>query len=217
MSTSHALKLHESSGSPNSRRIRIYIAEKGIELTKVPVDMGKAEQRSDAYRAINSRQVVPTLVIEDGTSIGEVTAIWTYLEAAFPQTPLLGSTPKEKALITMWERRAEQEGFASAMEAIRNALPGLKGRAISGPHDYEQIPALVDRSKQRARNFFSDLNAHLEATKSSFIAGEHFSIADITAFVTVDFAARVEVPITPEQTALKRWYDAIAARPSAQA
>src|SRR5882672_6768278 len=124
------LKLYQSSGSPNSRRVRIFLAEKGLEIPLIPVDLGKGEQHSDAYRAINPRRVVPTLVLKDGTSIGEVLAIWRYLEEVYPTPPLLGSTPKDKALVTMWERRTELEGFAAVMDAVRNAAERLKGRAI---------------------------------------------------------------------------------------
>src|SRR5271156_3320626 len=143
------MKLHHSVSSPNSRRVRIFLAEKGLSIRLVAVDLGKGEQHSDAYRAINPRRVVPTLVLEDGTAIGEVPAIWRYLEETYPAKPLLGATPTEKALVSMWERRVELEGFAAVMEGVRNAAPRLKGRAIAGPHDYEQIPAIVDRRRLR--------------------------------------------------------------------
>ena len=213
---SNKLKLYQSDGSPNSRRVRIFLAEKGLELTLIPIDLGKGEQRSDSYRLINPRQVVPTLVLEDGTAIGEVPAVWRYLEEAYPTKPLLGATPKEKALVSMWERRAELEGFAAVMEGVRNALPGLKARAIAGPHDYEQIPALVDRSKLRIANFLADLDARLADTP--FVAGEEFSVADITALVTIDFAAKAFATSMPQQhRALIRWHEAVSARPSSRA
>jgi glutathione S-transferase len=134
------LKLYHSAGSPNSRRVRIFLAEKGIAIPFVPVDLAKGEQHSDVYRAINPRRVVPTLVLEDGTAIGEVRAIWHYLEEAYPTPPLLGSTAKDKALVTMWERRTELDGFAPVMEGVRNAAERLKGRAIAGPHDMIKFP-----------------------------------------------------------------------------
>lgn len=133
--------LYHANGSPNSRRVRIFLSEKGIDLPQVAIDLGKGEQHGDAYRAINPPRVVPTLLLADGAAIGEVPAIQRYIEDSYPDTPLLGRTIKEKAVIAMWDRRVEQEGFASVMEAIRNLAPGLKGRAIAGPHDYEQIPA----------------------------------------------------------------------------
>src|ERR1700733_7822496 len=155
------MKLYQSNASPSSRRVRIFLAEKAISVPIVPVDLGAKEQFSDAYAAINPRRVVPTLMLDDGTAIGEVPAILRYLEEVYPEPPLLGATPKRRALVAMWERRVELEGFASVMEAVRNAVPGLKNRAIAGPHDYEQIPARVERSRQRVGNFYADLDARL--------------------------------------------------------
>jgi len=214
--TDKTMKLYQNAGSPNSRRVRIFLAEKGLSIPLIPIDFSKGEQHSDAYRAINSRRVVPTLVLEDGTAIGEVPAILRYLEEIHPQTPLHGESAKERALVTMWERRVELEGFAAVMEGIRNAVPGLKGRAIAGPHDYEQIPELVERSKLRVKNFLADLDTRL--TEVPFVAGEHYSIADITALVTVDFAAKaINVPLPDERVALRRWYELVSKRPSASA
>jgi glutathione S-transferase len=207
------MKLYQANTSPNSRRVRIYLAEKGISMPIVPVDLAAKEQFSNAYAEINPRRVVPTLVLEDGTAIGEVPAILRYLEEIHPMPPLLGSTAKTKALVTMWERRVEQEGFFSVMEAVRNAVPALKNRAIAGPHDYEQIPALVERSRARVGNFYADFNARL--ANVPFIAGDEFSVADITAVVTVDFATRAAGLAMPEEhAALRRWYDGASARPS---
>jgi glutathione S-transferase len=212
MSSDH-LKLYESSGSPNSRRVRILIAEKGICISRVPVDLGAKEQFSEAYAKINPRRVVPTLVLEDGTAIGEVPAILRYLEEAYPNTPLLGTSPTDKALVTMWERRMELEGFAAVMETIRNKVPGLKGRAIAGTHDYEQIPDLVERGRRRIADFYADLEIRL--SEAPFVAGDRFSVADITAVVTIDFATKALDLATPDgNSATRRWYDKVAARSS---
>jgi glutathione S-transferase len=207
------MKLYQSNTSPNSRRVRIFLAEKAISMPIVPVDLAAKEQLSDAYAAINPRRVVPTLVLDDGTAIGEVPAILRYLEEVHPEPPLLGATPKTKALVTMWERRIEQEGFASVMEAVRNAVPALKNRAIAGPHDYEQIPALVERSRARVLNFYADFNARL--AEVLFMAGDEFSVADITAVVTIDFATRAaSLPVPDAHAALKGWYESVSGRPS---
>jgi glutathione S-transferase len=155
------LKLYHAVNSPNSRRVRIFLTEKGLKPALIAVDLGTSEQHSEAYRAINPRRVVPALVLEDGTTIAEVPAIMRYLDDAFPETPLLGATSKDKGLVVMWERFAELEGFAPVMEGVRNKAERLKGRAIAGPHGYEQIPALVDRSVLRVNNFLTDLNARL--------------------------------------------------------
>src|ERR1700687_3073451 len=215
MTTNH-LKLYHSTSSPNSRRVRMFLAEKGQTVPLAPLDLAKGEQHSDAYRAINPRRVVPTLVLEDGTAIGEVPAIWRYLEEVYPTPTLLGSTPKDKALVIMGERRAELKGFAAVMEGVRNAAERLKGRAIAGPHDYDQIPALVERSKLRVKDFYADLNARL--TEDPFVAGNHFSAADITALVTVDFAAKaMSFPAPGEHRALNNWYEKVSSRPGARA
>jgi glutathione S-transferase len=207
------MKLYHSASSPNSRRVRIFLAEKGLTIPLVAVDLGKGEQHSDAYRAINPRRVVPTLVLEDGTAIGEVPAICRYIEETHPIPPLLGETAKEKAQILMWERRAELEGFAAVMEAIRNSAAGLKGRAIAGPHDYEQIPELAERGKLRVKNFFAEFDARLR--EAPFVAGQSFSVADITALVAVDFAAKaIGFSVPDVYRSLKRWYEAVSSRSS---
>jgi glutathione S-transferase len=211
--SSDQLKLYEANSSPNSRRVRIFLAEKGICVSRVPVDLGAKEQLSEAYTRINPRRVVPTLVLEDGTAIGEVPAILRYLEEAHPNTPLLGTSPKDKALVAMWERRMELEGFAAVMETVRNAATGLRGRAIAGAHDYEQIPALVERGRQRVKDFYADFEARL--AEVPFVAGDRFSVADITAIVTVDFAIKaLSLPIPEGNVASQRWYALVAARPS---
>jgi glutathione S-transferase len=209
---SDTLKLYHATNSPNSRRVRIFMAEKGLRPTLVAVDLGAGEQHSDAYRAINPRRVVPALVLEDGTTIGEVPAIMRYLDEALPETPMLGATPKEKGLVVMWERFVELEGFAVVMEGVRNRAERLKGRAIAGPNGYEQIPALVDRSVLRVKNFLADLNERLE--RVAFVAGERFSAADITALVTIDFAKALDISIPEGHLALMRWRDVVSARPS---
>jgi len=210
------MKLHHASGLPNSRRVRMLIAEKGLDIALVPVDLSTREQLSDAYRAINPRAVVPALELDDGSVIAEAPVIMRYLDDAYSDVPLFGTTPEEKAVTAMWERRAELEGFIAVMEGVRNAAAGLKGRAISGPHGYEQIPDLVERSRQRVANFYSDLDARLKSV--DFVAGDRFSAADITSLVTVDFATRAfNMPVPEDANAVRRWYTAVFARSSAGA
>jgi glutathione S-transferase len=210
------MKLYHSASSPDSRRVRIFLAEKGLSISLVTVDLGKGEQHSDAYRAINPRRVVPTLVLEDGTAIGEVPAICRYIEETHPTPSLLGETAKEKALVATWERRTELEGFAAVAEAIRNSAPVLRSRAIAGPHDYGQIPEMAEYSKLRVKNFFAVFDDRLG--DAPFVAGQRFSVADITALVTVDFAANtISLSVPNEHRSLKRWYHAISSRSSAAA
>ena len=147
--TTAAPVLYESKGLHSARRVRIFIVEKELRILTKPIDLGAKEQFSDAYRAINTRSQVPALALSDGSVIAEVPAIWRYLEETYPQKPLLGTTAKSKALVTMWERRAELEGFAPVMEGVRNAAAGLKGRALSGPHAYD---SRTGREKQATRD-----------------------------------------------------------------
>lgn len=206
-------KLYQSNGSPNSRRVRIFLAEKGLCAPLVPVDLGAKEQFSDAYAKINPRRVVPTLVLADGTAIGEVPAIFRYLEDAYPDPPLYGASPSERAVSTMWERQMELEGFAAVMEAVRNGATSLKARAIAGPHGYEQLPGLVERGRLRVNNFYSDLDTHLASSR--FVAGERFSVADITAVVAIDFATKaLSLAIPPGNASTLDWYTRVSERPS---
>lgn len=210
------MKLYHAATSPNSRRVRMFIAEKGIAIPFHSLNLREKEQFTDWFTKINPRQQVPALLLDDGRALAEVTAIWRYLEETFPQHPLLGDDAVDEALITMWERRAELDGLAPAMDGVRNSAAALKGRALSGPHDYEQIPELVERSKRRVADFYEDFDSRLEDVP--FVAGNDFSVADITALVTVDFAtAELKMPIPSDAHALRRWYDKVAARPSAKA
>lgn len=210
------MKLYQSASSPNSRRVRIFLAEKQFNIEIVPVNLGEKEQFSQAYRAINPRSMVPALLLDNGVTIAEVPAIQRYIEEVSPAHPLLGTTPLEKAQVAMWDRRAELDGFAAVMEAVRNTVAGLKGRALAGPHAYEQIPELAERSRLRVQNFYRDFDARL--AQVPHVAGEHYSVADITALVTVDFATgALDQPIPEQLTALRAWYDRVAARASAKA
>lgn len=207
------MRLYDYPGAPNCRRVRIFLAEKGLAIPMQSIDLAAGEQFSDAYRAINPRCTVPALTLDDGTVISEVPAIWRYIEETQPEPALLGQDAKDKAIVTMWERRAELDGFVPAVEAVRNHLRGLKSRALVGPRDYEQIPALVERGKLRLAAFFDDLDTHL--VESSFVAGEHFSGADITAAVTLDFAAtRLKLAAPQEHCHLRAWQAKITTRPS---
>jgi glutathione S-transferase len=134
------MKLYDYTMAPNPRRVRIFIAEKGLDIENIAVDLGAKAQMEDAYRAKNPELLVPALELDDGTIIGESMAICRYLEEVHPEPPLLGRTAIEKATVEMWQRRMEMNGLAAVAEAFRNTVPGFAGRAIAGPHDYDQIP-----------------------------------------------------------------------------
>lgn len=209
------MKFYDYVKAPSPRRVRIFMAEKGIEIETVQVDLMTGEQMNADFSAKNPWLTVPVLELDDGTCISEIGACCRYLEETYPEPPLMGRDAKEKAVIEMWNHHMEADGFMAGSEALRNYAKGMKGRALTGPHNYEQIPELADRGKARLANFFGDLDARLGESK--YIAGDDYTVADITALVTVDFAGWVKITPQDNQTNLKRWYDDVSGRPSAKA
>jgi glutathione S-transferase len=189
-----SMKFYDCATAPSPRRVRIFLAEKGITVPTVQVNLREGEHLQPAFRAINPDATVPALVLDSGTVISDAIAICHYFEEVQPEPPLIGRTPEERAATIAWNRRIERDGFYAAMEAFRNATPGLKGRAIPGPDDYEQIPQLAERGRRRMQHFFERMDARLG--ESPFVAGPSYSIADITAQISVEFArwAKLAVP-----------------------
>ena len=206
------ITLFDYAMAPSPRRARITLAEKGVAHETVIVDLRLNDQIGDAYRAINPQCTVPALRLEDGQVLTDNAAIAAYLEARFPEPPLLGTTPLEKAEIASWNWRMEFEGLLAVAEALRNSAPAMKDRALTGPIDYVQIPELAQRGLSRVRHFFDTLNTHLASRET--IATDRFSIADITAVVAVDFARVVRVKPGEEHPHLLRWRAAMAQRPA---
>lgn len=206
------ITLYDCATAPSPRRARILLAEKGIAHQTVQIDLKAGEQLGEAYRQINPQCTVPALRTEEGVVLTDNAAIAAYLEARYPQPPLLGVTPLDKAEIASWHWRAEFEGFLSIAEALRNSSPAMVNRALPGPVDYAQIPQLAERGRAKLQQFFEDLNERL-ATRE-FIAADQFSIADITAVVAVDFARIVKVKPDDRHPHLLRWRAAMQLRPS---
>jgi len=209
------MNFYDCATAPSPRRVRMFLAEKGISLPTVQVDLRNGEQFSDAYRAINPDCTVPALALEDGTVIADAIAICSYLEELHPEPPLIGTTPQERAVVTALNRQIERDGFFAAMDAFRNTAKGLKGRALPGPHDYEQIPELAERGRLRMQHFFRAMDARL--AEREFLAGDRFTIADISTFVLTDLAGRAKLSMPEECVNLRRWHAAVSARPSATA
>ena len=209
------MKFYDCVTAPSPRRVRIFLAEKGIELDTVQVDLGSGEQLGDAFRKVNPDCVVPALELDDGTCLSEVIAICQYLEELYPEPRLLGATSLERAQVSMWNAKVEQLGLMSMMDAFRNAAKCLVGRALPGPESYAQIPELAERGRRRVLQFFSRLDEQL--ADNTFVAGERFSVADISALVLVDFAAWVKLPVPEGAQHLSRWYAEVSKRPSAAA
>jgi len=209
------MKFYDCATAPSPRRVRIFLAEKGIELETIQVDLAKGEQFSEEYKDINPLGEVPLLALDDGSTISQVNAICRYLEELYPDIPLHGRNPVERAQVESSNSQIQANGLSAVAEAFRNASPGFKHRAMPGPHDYEQIPQLAERGLLRLDNLFSDLNSHLAA--SQYIIGDYFSVADITALTTVDFAKWVKKRIPEDCVNLQRWHDQVSGRPSAKA
>ena len=208
------MKFYDCKTAPSPRRVRIFIAEKGIELETLEVDLAAREQLGAKFRRINPDCTVPVLELDDGTRLTEVFAICQYLDAIFQQPPLMGVGPAELALVTMWNTKIEYQGLAAMAEYLRNRVKGMKGRALTGPDDYEQIPALVDRGRRRFEIFMDKMDRRLR--NSEFMVGDTFTIADISLLVAIDFAARSKISIEEEMINLRRWYDVVSSRPAAQ-
>ena len=206
------ITLYDCATAPSPRRARILLAEKGIAHETVQVDLRNKEQLSDAFRAINPQCTVPALRTEEGDVFTDNAAIAAYLEARYPQPPLLGTTPAQKAEIASWHWRVEFEGLLAIAEALRNSAPAMANRALPGPVDYAQIPELAQRGLARVQQFMDMLDERL--ADRSFIAADQFSIVDITAVVAIDFARVVRVKPGEQHVNLLRWREDMAKRPS---
>ncbi|HKB53988.1 MAG TPA: glutathione S-transferase [Ramlibacter sp.] len=204
------ITLYDCSTAPSPRRARILLAEKRVAHDTVQIDLRNGEQFGEAYRRVNPQCTVPALRTDDGLVLTNNAAITAYLEAQFPQPPLLGDTPQAKADIASWNWRVEFEGFLAIAEALRNSAPAMANRALPGPVDYPQIPELAQRGLSRVQAFFTVLNDRL--AEHDFIAADRFSIADITAVVAVDFARVVKIRPGEQHPHLLRWRAAMGQR-----
>jgi glutathione S-transferase len=202
------LKLYDYKSAPNPRRVRIFLAEKGIEVPMVQVDIPTAENRRPPYTDKNPMGGVPMLELDDGTCIAESVAICRYFEAAHPNPPLMGRDAKDQAVVEMWNRRMELNFALPVMNAFRHTHEFFKNRI-------EQVPDFGHSQKRGALQQMEWLDTVL--ADREFIAGDNYTIADITALVGVDFGRISDIRIGDGQKNLKRWYDGVAARPSSKA
>ena len=202
------MKLYDFTMAPNPRRVRIFLAEKGIEVPLVQVNLASAENRKPEFLAKNPMGTLPVLELDDGTYLAESVAICRYFEELKPQPALLGIDAKDRAIVEMWNRRMELDLFFPVAQAFRNTSDFFKGRI-------PQVPEWGKVCKESALKRLEWLDKEL--AKREFIAGDRYSIADITALVAVDFGRPTNIRIAPEQKNLARWYQAVASRPSAKA
>jgi glutathione S-transferase len=207
------MKFYDCSTAPSSRLVRIFIAEKGVEIPTQEVDLRNGEHLTAEFRKINPYCTVPVLETDDGQRFTSTQGCWRYLEEQFLERPMLGTNPAEKALIADRVWRIDVDGFLAAAEGLRNSAPGLKDRALTGPTNYAQIVDLGERGKARTQHFLEQFEELLAGKE--FVAGDRFSAADVMALVTVDFAGWIKLKLPPNAANAQRWYQSVVARPSA--
>ena len=201
--------LYDGGRAPNPRRVRIFLAEKALTIPTEQVDLGKLQQRSDAYTAINPMQRVPALVLDDGTVIAESIAICRYFEALAPEPALFGRGALDSALVEMWNRRAELHLFLPVATIFQHLHPAMK--IMVDP----QVPAWGEANKPRVIEFLTFLDGELK--ERPHVTGSDYTVADITAQVAVDFMRVSKLTVPDGLANVRRWHQAVSARPSASA
>jgi glutathione S-transferase len=210
------MKLYDMVKAPNPRRVRMFLAEKGVAVERVEIDIPGGANLAGDYLAINPRGVVPTLQLDDGTIIDESIAICRYIDALHPEPNLFGRDPVEIARVEQWQRRAEFEGLFNIAAVFRNTAEPFANRAMPGTAPpLAQIAAMAERGRVLTWHFIDMLEARLG--ESIYVAGDRFTLADITALVAVDFAKWVQIRMSEAHPNLQRWYAAVSSRPSAKA
>jgi glutathione S-transferase len=203
------MKLYDGGRAPNPRRVRIFLAEKGISVPTEQVDLGNLQQRTAAYAAINPLQRVPALVLDDGTVLTESLAICRYFEALQPDPPLFGKGALQSALIEMWNRRVEFHLYMPVSTVFQHLHPAMK--AMVDP----QVPDWGEANKPRIFDFLRFLDRELKSRP--YVTGENFTVSDILAMVAVDFMKVSKLTVPDDLADLRRWYALVSARPSASA
>ena len=210
------MKLYDAAWAPSPRKVRIYLAEKGLSVDRVTIDLRADEQLGATYLAINPGGTVPALLLDDGELIDDSVAICLYFERLHPEPALFGRTPAEVARIAARMRAIDEQGYAAVVNVFRNATPQLAGRGLTGKWpDVPQIAALAERGRLMWPRFLDRLEAWLGG--SAWVAGDDYSMADIAALVAVDFAKAARLPPAAGRPAIARWHAAASARPSAAA
>lgn len=206
------MKLYDFPGAPNPRRVRVFAAEKNIELETITVDLAAIENRQPEFLKKNPSGKIPVLELDDGTCIAESVAICRYLEAICPDPNLFGADPVETALIEMHHRHIELELLSQI------GISWVNGPIVAKLAEgrFEQIPAAKARSDLAVRAYYERLDGQL--AQAPYVAGSRFSIADITALIAIDFAsAMVDLKPAEQHSALWRWHELVSNRPSASA
>jgi glutathione S-transferase len=203
------MKLYDGGRAPNPRRVKVFLAEKGLTVPMEQVDLGKMAHRSAAYTAINPLQRVPALELDDGTILTESIAICRYFEALHPEPRLFGQGAKDEAMVEMWQRRVEFHLLVPISQVFRHAHPAMKEMEVP------QVPAWAESNKPRVTEFLEILDHELKERR--FVAGDRYTVADITGLVCIDFMKPAKLAVPESLSNLKRWHAEVSARPSAKA
>lgn len=197
------MKLYTYDPAPNPRRLALFLKLKGIALETQQVDLMTGEQLADAYRQINPVGTVPALVLDDGTLLTEVIGMYVYLEELYPERPLMGTTGVERALVISWCHRLFSSLMLAIASVLRNRGKSFANRALPGPLDLPQIPALAERGLMQIEHILPELDAHLES--STWLAGDTFTAADIDLLCAIDFLAWIKQSVPAECVNLHDW------------
>lgn len=209
------MKLYDFGPAANAQRVRVFLAEKGLEVPIQQLNVRENQQFAEPFTSMNPFHCVPFLELDNGTVIAESLSICRYLEELHPEPALFGRTAEERAVIDMWLRRFELDGFIPMLHAVRNHVPTFAGRVVPGTRtDLPQLPAMVTRGKEMMEIFLRRVEPHM--AKSDFVAGPRFTIADITAFFTVRLTKPLEMDISSSFPAVSAWYAKVCARPAFQ-
>jgi glutathione S-transferase len=203
------MKLYDGGRAPNPRRVKVFLAEKGITVPTEQVDLGALAHKAPAFAAINPLQRVPALLLDDGTILTESIAICRYIEALHPEPPLFGIGAKDAAIVEMWQRRIELHLLFPVAHVFRNTHPAMKEMEVP------QVPAWAEANKPRVLEFLTLLDGELNGRR--YVAGDRYSVADITGLVSVDFMKPAKLAVPEALGNLKRWHAEVSARPSAKA
>jgi glutathione S-transferase len=203
------MKLYTFDAAPNARRVTLFMQYKGIEIDTTQIAMMEQEQLGEAYQKVNPECTVPALVLDDGTVLTEVVGICAYLEALYPDKPLMGSSALEKALVISWDHKLFMGIMAATASILRNTSKGFVNRGLPGPVDLPQIPELAERGRLQIPQILAKLNEHL--SNNQWVTGDNFSLADIDLMVSIDFMAWVKQSVPDECVHLKSWHERAAA------
>ena len=209
------MKLYDFELAPNAQRVRVFLAEKGLEVPTEQLNVRDGDQFVEPFTSMNPFHCVPFLELDNGTVIAESMSICRYLEELHPEPPLFGRTAEKRAVIDMWLRRFELDAFIPMLHAVRNHVPMFAGRVVPGTRtDLPQLPVMVTRGKEMMEVFLDRVEPHM--SQNEFIAGPDFTVADITGFFTVRMTNALEMDLTTPYPAVTAWFAKVSQRPAFQ-